>query len=640
MVGFAKLFQAGRIGKLDLKNRIIFPPMVTRYVSEDGRVSQKMLGYYGERSRGGCALIFVEASYPRSGGYRGRVYLDNDEVIPGLRELVNVIHNGGAKAGIEINPHRGRADEVDPASASEAVHPKTGVKARALGSADIRILIDEFGEGARRAKEAGFDVIMIHGASGYLVSEFLSPRTNKRADEYGGDVKRRARLALELVAAVRKKTDFDYPLIFRMTADEKLEGGFGVMDAIIVSKLLEEAGVDAIDIVSGVAETFCWVIPYMYMPHGCNADLSQAIKKAVKIPISVAGNITDPCLAEEILNEEKADFVGFGRALIADPQFPNKARDGKSAEIRKCLRCCRCIESLFLPPPGGPMVCTVNPAVGKEREFESRLKPVSKRKKVLVIGGGPGGMEAAIMAGLRGHNVTLWEKNARLGGQFDIAAAPPEKDELNGFAEYLKLQLDKLKVTVELNKEATADSVLEFSPDVVIVAIGSKPIIPNIEGIGKKRVVTNRDVLSGKVDVGKRVIIIGGGFVGCETAEFLNQIGKEVIIVEILPELASELYYPYANLIIQRLKERGIKAFTGVKNEEITDKGVKIIDEEGRRVFLEADDIVICAGSVADKTLFESLISERLELFEVGDCSKARRIQEAIYDGAEAGLRA
>jgi len=252
-------------------------------------------------------------------------------------------------------------------------------------------------------------------------------------------------------------------------------------DAVVVSKLLEEAGIDAIDIVSGTSETNYWIVPNMYMPHGCNADLSQAVKKAVNIPVSVAGNINDPFVAEKILREEKADFVDLGRALIADPQFPLKVRDGQLDDIRKCLRCVRCKESI-LKPPVGPMVCTVNPAAGREKEFESRIRPVSKRKRVLVIGGGPGGMEAAIVASLRGHDVTLWEKENTLGGQLNIAAIPPDKEEFNGFTEYLKVQLGKQKVTVELQREATGEMVSEFSPEVVIGAIGSKPLIPNIKG--------------------------------------------------------------------------------------------------------------------------------------------------------------
>jgi len=638
MTQFIKLFEPGKIGRLQLKNRIIMPPMVPRYVNEDGSISERMLNYYGERARGGCAMVTIEASYPRSGGYPGRIFLGNDLCIPGLRKLVEVIHNGGAKACIQINPHRGRSDEVDPASASETIHPAAGVKVRALSSADLKELEEAFGDGARRAKEAGFDCIMIHGASGYLVSEFLSPRTNKRTDEYGGDVRKRARFALNLLAVVKQKLGTDYPVIFRLTAHERMEGGFGLEDAIKVSKLLEETGADAMDVISGVAETYYWVNPNMYIPRGFNTPLSQAIKREVKIPVSVAGNINDPYLAEEILKEGKADFIDLGRALITDPQFPNKVAAGRVSDICKCILCARCFESI-LKPPVGPMICSVNPAVGKEKEFELGLKPAPKKKKVLVVGGGPGGMEASVVAAQRGHQVTLWEKDKKLGGQLILAVIPPGKEELNSLIEYLRLQIDNLKVTVKLSEKVTVKKVLKFSPDAVIVATGSKPFIPDLKGIERKKVVVNRDVLLGKVDVGKRVIVIGGGFIGCETAEFLAEKGKKVTIVEILPELASELYYPYANLMVQRLKERGVEAFAGVKDEEITDKGMEIVDEGGKRIFIEADDIVIATGSVADKSLFESLKDKIPELYEAGDCIKASRLYEAISGGAEVGMK-
>lgn len=636
MAQFTKLFESGEIGKLQLKNRIILAPVLTLYANEDGSVSEQMIDYYVERARGGCGLVVVEASYPYS--YPGRVSINADRFIPTLRRLTEAIHNAGAKTAIELSPSRGRSDDVDPASASESIHPKKGVKVRALSIADIKKLEYELGEGARRVKEAGFDCVMIHGGSGYIVAEFLSPRTNKRVDEYGGDIKNRARLALELVAVVREKTGADYPIIYRMVADERLEGGFPLEEGIVIAKLLEEAGVDAIDVVSGGAENFAWVCPYMYMPLGINVDLSQVIKKAVKIPVSTAGRINDPYLAEEILTRGEADFVTLGRALVADPQFPNKATAGRVDDICKCIACCRCEESI-LKPPVGPMVCSVNPAVGKEQKFESGLKPAAKKKRILVVGGGPGGMEAAIVAAQRGHAVTLWDSGDRLGGQLNMASIPPGKEEINNFTDYLIRQLNKLKVTVELKKKATAKMVLEFSPDVVILAVGSKPVIPDIKGMEKSRFVLFSDILSGKVDVGRRVIVSGGSFVGCETADFLAEKGKKVTIISGLPELAPEMYYPYADLLVQRLKDNGVKAFTKIKGREITDKGMEIIDQEGKMISLEADDIVIAAGSVADKSLFESLKDKVPEVYKAGDCVEARRLQEATSEGAEVGLR-
>lgn len=639
MTQLKKLFEPGEIGNLKLKNRIIMAPMLTRFTTAEGGITDKMIDYYVERARGGCGLLTVESSCPSSGGYPGRIYVDSDKAIPGLKRLVDAVHDNGAKIVIEFNPHRGRSDEFDPATASECIHPKTGGKVRALSNAEIKKLVVEFGEGTRRAREAGFDGIMVHGGSGYLISEMLSPRINKRTDEYGGDSRNKARFSLELVAAAKAKAGAGYPVIYRMVADERVPGGFGIKDAIVLSKLLEEAGADAIDVTSGsVSDSFPWVIPYMYMHSGCNVDLSQLIKKEVKIPVSVAGKILDPDLAEEILREGRADFISLSRAVLADPQFVNKAKAGRTDDILRCVACLRCIETI-LKPPGAPVICTVNPAVGREKEFEAGLKPAARKKKLLVIGGGPGGMEAAIIAAQKGHKVTLWEKDDKLGGQLNLAVMPPGKEDMKSFVEYLKRRLDELKVTVELGKDITAKAALAFSPDAVIVAVGSTPFIPIIKGSKNRKVVTYRDVMSGKVVTGKRVIVIGGGFVGCELADLLAERGAKVTIIEILPQLASELYAPVAGIIIQKLREVGVESFTGVKEEGITARGIDIVDKDGNRISLEADDIVIATGTRADKTVFESFKGKVPELYEVGDCAKARRLHEAVLEGATASLK-
>jgi len=638
MTQFVKLFEPGKIGNLQLKNRIIMPPLTTQYTTDDGRPTEEMIDYYAARARGGCGLIVVEAAFPRPGGYPRRLDLGDDRVIPDLRKLAEAIHNSGAKAALQMLNHRGRGDALDPAGASESINPVTGEKIRAMSASELKKLVEELGKGARRAKEAGFDCIGIHGAHGHIVSELLSPKTNKRTDEYGGDVKNRARFALELAASVRENVGADFPIIFRLGAHERVEGGYGLEDGIVFAKLLEEAGVDALDICSGIHESIPWILPYIYASPGTNTDLSEVVKKEVKIPIAVAGKINTAEVAEKILGEGKADFVDIGRALIVDAEFPNKVKAGKLDDICRCTACCQCIEFLF-NPSRPTLVCSVNPAVGREKEFEVGLRPTAKKKKILIIGGGPGGMEAAIITAQREHDVTLWEKEERLGGQLNIAVVPPGKEDLNSFFKYLKRRFDESKLTVKLGKEATAEAVLEFSPDVVIVAVGAKPLIPEIRGLDTRKVVSLRELLLGKVDVGKMVIVVGGGFVGCEAADFLTKKGKEVTIVEILPQLATEILPPYAQVIAQRLDERGVVVFTGVKEEAITDKGMAIIDKDGKRVSLEADDIVIATGAEADKTLSESLKGKVPELYEVGDCVEARKIREAIHEGATAGLK-
>jgi 2,4-dienoyl-CoA reductase-like NADH-dependent reductase (Old Yellow Enzyme family)/thioredoxin reductase len=650
---FPKLFGPGRIGSLELKNRVIMAPMITLYVDEKGGVTSRMLDYYQERARGGCAMVIVEASYPRR--YPGRIFVGSDQCLDGLRKLVEVIHEGGAKACIEVNTHRGMDDEVDPASASEMVHPIKGTKVRAMSIADLKELQKAFGEAARRVKEAGFDCLMIHG--GYIISEFQSPLLNKRTDHYGGDVNNRARLGLEFLAVVREAVGPDNPIVFRLPCqrkdvsdrsriifklpyDETIEEGFRVEETVVVSKLLEKGGVDAIGVTSAAAGNYrdIYGAPNMQMPRGLNASTSKAVKKQVTVPVFVNGGINDPNLAEDILTGGKADFIELGRPLIADPYFPSKARSGNTDEIRKCILCSRCIESIFRPPVG-PMICSVNPAVGKEKEFEFGLKTLVKKKRVLVIGGGPAGMQASIVAASRGHDLSLWEKDNKLGGQLNLAIIPPGKDELKSLIEYLRRQLEQLKVDVKLNQNVTFELISKYSPDVIIVATGSRFSIPDIKGIDRRKVVKFEDVLLEKAEVGRRVIVVGGGFVGCETAEFLSERGKNVTIVEILPQLASELFFPYAYQAVQRLKERKVEIYAGVKAEEITDRGMEIIDEQGNRISLDADDIIIATGSVSNKSLSKALEGKGLRLYEVGDCHKPARIYEAISQGADAGLR-
>jgi 2,4-dienoyl-CoA reductase-like NADH-dependent reductase (Old Yellow Enzyme family)/thioredoxin reductase len=639
MVEFPRLFESGRMGSLELKNRIIFPPIVTRLMSEEGGISDRLIDYYAERAKGGAGLIVIEASYPRSSGYPGRIYLNDDKFIPGLRRLVEAVHGSGAKIVCEVNPHRGRADEHDPASPSNIPHPFTGIAPRPLSVAEIKGLEEDFGGGVRRVKEAGFDAVMIHGATGYLVSEFLSPLINKRIDEYGGNIEGRAKFALELVGVARKCVGVDYPILFRLMADDKMEGGFGIEDAIALCKMLQEAGIDAVDITAGAAETPEWTAPPMYLPAGCITDLSQAIKREVTIPVSVAGKINDPYLAEDILRQDKADFVDMGRALIADPYLPKKAMAGRASDICKCIACQRCAEATMIEKIS--LQCTVNPAAGREREFEAKLKPSPKKRRVLIIGGGPGGMEAAIMAGQKGHRVTLWEQSDKLGGQLNLASIPPGKGDLNSLLEYLKAQLLKLKVTVELRKKATTEAVNEFDPDITILAVGSTEAIPDIPNIHGENVITHRQVLSGERETGNKVVVIGGGSIGCETADFLAERGKRVMVVfpEAAPMTLTVVDKTIRKPLLERLEQRQVKIVSGVKEfKEIGRGGIRLMDKEGNEVFFEADNIVLATGAKPNKALAQSLKGKGPELFEAGDCVVPRRILEAVHEGAKAAL--
>jgi len=624
---------------MKLKNRIVMPPMITNYGSQDGYVTERLKDYYEERAKGGVSMVIVEPfciDFPVGRRLGPQLLIDGDSFIPGLGELAQVMKKHGARAIAQFQ-HAGRNTSssltgLQPIAPSAIAQPG-GELPRELAVGEIKDIVAKFAKAAERAKKAGFDGVEIHGAHGYLIAQFLSLASNKRKDEYGGSLENRARLLIEILKATKESVGSDYPVWSRINGEESgVDDAFTLDEAKELARMLQDAGADAVHVSEMIWGIPPGTLPPMDQALGSIVHLAAEIKKAVTIPVIAVKRI-EPELGERILQEGKVDFVAIGRALIADPELPNKVASGRLDDIRPCLACNTCV--FPVQKSVDAVRCMVNATVGREREY--RISPAAKSKKVVVIGGGPAGMEAARVASLRRHQVTLYDRGQKLGGQLLLAAMPPHKRGVERLTNYLITQISKLGVKVVLGKEATPEVIDESKPDVVIVAVGSKPLIPKIKGLERKKSLVFTDVLSGNIEVGKRVIVIGGGFVGCETAAFLAEQGKKVTIIEILPELASGPYYPYADmvatLLVRELNEKGVEVFTGVKEEEITDEGVAIVDKDGNRLYLETDDVVIAVGSETDKTLFESLKEKVPEIHLAGDCVEPRNIREAISDG-------
>lgn len=633
MLPFPRLFEPGQIAGITLKNRIVMAPMGTR-LAQEGAVTDPQIDYYVERAKGGVGLIIIECTYVRA--KPGRPCISGDQFIPGLRRLTDAIHTSGAKVAIQINTNRGRVDPVEPMSPSGVPHPDTGMRPKILSIDEIEKMVEEFGDAAVRAKKAGFDIIEVHGAHGYLIAEFLSPLTNKRTDKYGGNIQSRTRFAAEVIASIKRKIGNDFPLIFRIGADERVEGGFTIKDAVAVSQILQDAGVHAIDVDSGgTIVSKEWQQLPMGFPRGPNVHLAEQIKMAITIPVMVAGRLNDPYayLAEKTLELGKTDFVCFGRALLADPEFSNKTKENRIKDIRPCISCQYCSDRTLEIKP---VTCAVNPAAGREKEF--KIGRAEKAKKVLVAGGGPAGIQTAIVAAKRGHRVTLCEKQDSVGGLLLLGSVPPHKEEILDLVFYLKNQLKESGVDARLCTEVTAGFVEEFKPDAVILAVGAVPIIPEMSKARTDNVMTALEVLSGIKAVGQEVIVIGGGLVGGETAEFLARRGKKVTLLEMTDAIGNDVGPTIRKVFLRRVKEAGVIVETKTKAIEITKGGVHCVRNE-KPEFYPGATIVLAMGMKANNELAKELEGKIAEVYSVGDCVEPKKIAQAIESGFRLGMR-
>lgn len=645
---FPNLFQPIQIGRMMLKNRIVMPPMSTNLADPryPGLVSEKHKSYYGERARGGTALIIIESTgvNPLASSRKFGLSLGADQSVPGFKELVELIQECGAKCAIQLG-HGGRIGPLkvdfsgnpDPSAfrgdryfaASPLPHPMIGVMAQEFSQGQLEEIAGYFVQAAKRAKKAGFDAIELHGAHGYLLSEFLSPYTNKRKDQYGGDIEGRSRFPLEVVRKVKEAVGDEIVLSYRMSVVEFVEGGLDINDSKYFVKKLEEEGIQLIHASAGLTGTLSGlnrIVAPMSYPRGGLIHYAGEIKKEVNIPVIAVQRINTPELADQVIREGKADLVATGRALIADPHWPVKAQEGKLDEIRRCIACNQgCMEKIVME---NSLTCLHNPEVGYENTYRFEKKE-KKRKKILVIGGGLSGMEAAYVLAEKGNDVRLVETGDELGGSARVASVLNEKKEFSGVVEYLENQLKKLKVEIKLKEEVNIQGLREGHFDEIIVATGSTPIVPNMNFYKKNVVRFAKDVLRNPEGIGKNIIILGGGSVGIEVAEYLHHRGKNVTVIEMLDHICGDLGPLNRVNVVERINGLSIKIMLKTKVLELNDEGI-IISRDGREGKLKLPDTVIIAMGARPNPL--SLQNIEFPIHYVGDCQKVGNAMDAIHN--------
>ncbi len=656
------LFDPIKVGSMELKNRICMPAIHHCY-TPDGLVNERLVNYYQTRARGGAALLTIGGcTVDRIGGGPMMIGLHDDSFIEGLTALTSAVKSAGAKVAAQLY-QAGRYTH-SMFSGQQALAPSaiasrfTRETPREMTLEDIEMVIENFADAALRTKKSGFDAVEIIASAGYLICQFLSPVTNQRTDQYGGSWENRSRFGLEVIKRVREKVGADYTIIIRLSGNDFIPGSNTNREAAAFAVELEKAGVDCFNVTGGWHETR---VPQITgeLPRGGFAYLARGVKEAVGVPVIASNRINDPLAAEQILKNGLADLVNLGRPLIADPDLPIKAQQGRLQSIRRCIACNQgCMDSVFTLQD---VFCTVNPLAGREHEIE--IAPAVEPRKILVVGGGLAGLEAARLAGSRGHRVTLWEKGPRLGGQLPYAARPTGKHEFTGLLDYYHYELAELGVETVLNREASVEDILGFGADAVVLATGARscgaPFPVRVQG----KVVSALEVLDGSVNPGKRVAVVGGGAVGCETAvtvaemgtisaetlkflveneaedletlrRLLNRGTRQVAIVEQFKGVGRDIGISTRWVVMKNIRRLGIKVMDETKVKEVNEEGL-ILEKDGTETLLPADTVVLAVGAKSVNELAEQLKDRVAELHLIGDAVKPRKITEAIREGFE-----
>lgn len=622
-----------RKGNLDLKNRFVMPPMVVNYATSEGFVTEEIIAYYARRAEGGVGLIVVEftAVSPEGRGSSNGLCLYDDSYIFPLAKLAQTVHSYGTKILIQLN-HAGRrtlAQYTGSQPVAPSPLPLFGAVPRELTIEEIKIIQMKFSEAAQRAYRAGFDGVEIHGAHGYLIHQFLSSRTNHRSDEYGGDFNGRIKLLIEILNGVKREVPSNFIIGCRLNAEDYEEGGLHIEDTKKIAVQVASHGVSYLHISCGTAESRPMTLAPMDIEPGFLVPLAEAIKKIVSVPVIAVGRIVDPLLADTIIKEGKADLVAMGRALWADPYLPRKALGGRFDEICPCIGCNQgCRRSI-------DRCCTMNPETLREKELT--MYPTRRPKRVLVIGGGPAGLECSRVARARGHEVILMEESSELGGNFRVASIPPQRGDIKKGIQFFESEIFRLGVQVKLGEKATPEEIEKYHPDEVIIATGAIPIIPSIQGIEQDNVISAQDVLLQERPVGEQVLVIGGGLVGCEVADFLSGKGKNIVLVEMLHDIALDMDPPSTIFLRERLQRQGVEIWLSWKVTKICDDKVTVVKEGAEETIEPIDSVVYAVGYESSIDLTEKMKSTSFGVHIIGDALKARDALAAIFEGSKVG---
>ncbi|MEW9052775.1 MAG: NAD(P)/FAD-dependent oxidoreductase [Neobacillus sp.] len=637
---YQHLFETGSIGNLRLKNRVVMPPMGTNLAGINGEVTDHQIAYYEERAKGGAGLIIVEFScidYEYGKGFINQLRIDDDRFIPGILRLVNAVHKYGTKLFMQIH-HGGRQSSSQLIGGNQIVAPSPitcaaiGEEPRELTNTEVKEIIDKYVLAAVRCKNAGVDGVEVHGAHGYLINQFLSPYTNLRTDEYGGSFDNRMKFLEEIILGIREKCGADYPVTVRLSVDEFVEGGIDLALGKKIARYLEELGVDALHISAGNYDSMDKVIESSIYKQGWRVYLAEEIKKEVKIPVIAVGVIREPEYANSVISEGKADFVAIGRGQIADPEWSKKAMEGRANEIRRCISCLHCIKTAM---SGGHIQCSINIRAGRELEFPE-LRKIEVKRNVAIVGGGPAGMEAARVLSLKGYDVTIFEKDNKLGGQLNLVHQPIAKEKMNWMIEYLCNEMKRLNVNVRLNTEATIEEIKALQPYAVFIATGANPIIPDVEGNHLAMVCDYEDVLLERKELlNKKIAVVGSGMVCYSITSQLAKQDNDVTLIEIPTETGSKVTPHTRQMLVTRLKNAGVEILTGHEVTKIKPNVILLADSRGQQKEIELDHLVFSMGTQSYNPLEDHYCNHFENVFVIGDAINPGSITNAIKDGFE-----